>query len=287
LSERSNCGQPKRDNAAKGGDRGYDAAKRTKGRKRHIVVDVLGLILAVAVTGANVQDRDGGQLVLKGLKDRFPRLARVWADGVYAGRLEEWAEKTAQFVLDIVCKPRGQIGFSVLPWRWIVGTDNLATQQRSRATTRCGCCDAYDRGANLRMAGQLPSPRSGVRDQSTHERGLDQNRHDPPYGAKARLSILRQVLKGNEASLEGKLFHQSSDYLLVKRDRDNSIIAIPRTEVSLITAPLAIRISTHYPYTYQSFAINNSHAVTNIVNAKVDVFVPSRHPLCPIGWMPT
>lgn len=84
------------------------------------MVDVLGLILAVAVTGANVQDRDGGQLVLKGLKDRFPRLARVWADGVYAGRLVEWAEKTAQFVLDIVCKPRGQIGFSVLPWRWIV-----------------------------------------------------------------------------------------------------------------------------------------------------------------------
>jgi putative transposase len=120
LSERSNCGQPKRCNAAKGGDRGYDAAKHTKGRKRHIVVDVLGLILAVAVTGANVQDRDGGQLVLKGLKDRFPRLARVWADGVYAGRLVEWAEKTAQFVLDIVCKPKGQIGFSVLPWRWIV-----------------------------------------------------------------------------------------------------------------------------------------------------------------------
>ena len=54
---------------------------------------------------------------------------------------------------------------------------------------------ALDRGANLRMAGQLPSPRSGLRDQSTHERGLDQNRHDPPYGAKARLSILRQVLR--------------------------------------------------------------------------------------------
>src|SRR5580692_7800939 len=53
---------------------------------------------------------------------------------------------------------------------------------------------ALDRGANLRMAGQLPSPCSGLRDQSTHERGLDQNRHDPPYGAKARLSILRQLL---------------------------------------------------------------------------------------------
>src|ERR1700730_17706067 len=54
---------------------------------------------------------------------------------------------------------------------------------------------ALDRGANLRMAGQLPSPRSGLRDRSTHERGLDQNRHDPPYGAKARLSLLRQVLR--------------------------------------------------------------------------------------------
>jgi putative transposase len=84
------------------------------------VVDVLGLILAVAVTGANVQDRDGGQLVLSGLKDRFARMERVWADGAYAGQLVEWAEKAAQFVLDIVRKPKGQIGFSVLPWRWIV-----------------------------------------------------------------------------------------------------------------------------------------------------------------------
>ena len=84
------------------------------------MVDVLGLILAVAVTGANVQDRDGGQLVLSGLKDRFARMARVWADGAYAGQLVEWAEKTDEFVLDIVRKPKGQIGFSVLPWRWIV-----------------------------------------------------------------------------------------------------------------------------------------------------------------------
>jgi transposase len=84
------------------------------------VVDVLGLILAVAVTGANVQDRDGGQLVLSGLKDRFARMERVWADGAYAGQLVEWAEKAAQFVLDIVRKPKGHIGFSVLPWRWIV-----------------------------------------------------------------------------------------------------------------------------------------------------------------------
>ena len=87
-----------------------------------------------------MQDRDGGQLVLKGLKDRFPRLARVWADGVevYAGRLVDWAEKMAQFVLDIVCKPKGQIGFSVLPSRWIVERTFawLATTVASLGTTR-------------------------------------------------------------------------------------------------------------------------------------------------------
>src|SRR5208337_2276482 len=170
LSERSNCGQPKRGNAAKGGDRGYDAAKRTKGRKRHIVVDVLGLILAVAVTGANVQDRDGGQLVLKGLKDRFPRLAWVWADGVYAGRLVGMGGEDGS-----VCA-RYRLQTKGINWLFRFAV-------------------ALDRGANLRLAGQLPSPRSGLRDQSTHERGLDQNRHDPPYGAKARLSILRQVLR--------------------------------------------------------------------------------------------
>src|SRR6266404_7864832 len=82
---------------------------------------------AVAVTGANVQDRDGGQSVLKGLKDRFPRIARVWADGAYGGRLVEWAQKTAKFVLDIVCKPKGQIGFSVL-WTHVVS----ATTNRYR-----------------------------------------------------------------------------------------------------------------------------------------------------------
>ncbi len=86
---------------------GYDAGKHTEGRKRHIVADVLGLILAVAVTGANVQDRDGGQLVLSGLKDRFARMARVWADGAYAGQLVEWAEKTTEFVLDNPSQAKG------------------------------------------------------------------------------------------------------------------------------------------------------------------------------------
>ena len=137
------------------------------------MVDVLGLILAVAVTGANVQDRDGGQLVLSSLKDRFARMERVWADGAYAGQLVEWAEKAAQFVLDIVRKPKGQIGFSVLPWRWIV--------ERTFAWL-----------ANYRRLARdyEISPRTSE--------GLDQNRYDTPHGVKARLSILRQVLRSFE-----------------------------------------------------------------------------------------
>ena len=62
-----------------------------KGRKRHIVVDTLGLPLAVAVHPADIQDRDGARLVLARLLGRFPRLQLIWADGAYGGKLVEWA----------------------------------------------------------------------------------------------------------------------------------------------------------------------------------------------------
>ena len=64
-----------------------------KGRKRHIVVDTQGLLLAVAVHPANIQDRDGAKLVLQRLLGRFPRLERIWADGAYAGKLVQWAQR--------------------------------------------------------------------------------------------------------------------------------------------------------------------------------------------------
>src|SRR5512135_3589864 len=67
--------------------RGYDGGKKVNGRKRHIVVDTLGLLLAVLVTAASVQDRDGGARVLDRLRFRMPSVAVIWADGGYAGRL--------------------------------------------------------------------------------------------------------------------------------------------------------------------------------------------------------
>jgi len=65
------------------GERGYDAGKKIKGRKRHILVDVMGLLLMVVVHTADIQDRDGAKKVLNKAQGRFPRLRLIWADGGY------------------------------------------------------------------------------------------------------------------------------------------------------------------------------------------------------------
>jgi putative transposase len=83
-------------------------------------VDTLGLILRCTVHPANVQDRDGAALVLENLGSQFPRLRRVWADGGYAGQLQEKAKAWGKWVLDIVKRSDKAQGFEVLPHRWIV-----------------------------------------------------------------------------------------------------------------------------------------------------------------------
>ena len=90
------------------------------GRKRHLVVDTLGPLLAAAVHPADLQDRDGAKLVLGKLVGRFPRLALIWADGGYAGRLLVWALVVGGWVIELVKKPEGATAFAVLPKRWIV-----------------------------------------------------------------------------------------------------------------------------------------------------------------------
>lgn len=83
-------------------------------------MDTLGLILRCTVHPANVQDRDGAALVLENLGSQFPRLRRVWADGGYAGQLQEKAKAWGKWVLDIVKRSDKAQGFEVLPHRWIV-----------------------------------------------------------------------------------------------------------------------------------------------------------------------
>jgi putative transposase len=97
--------------------------KQVKGRKRHIFVDTLGLLLTVVVTAASVQDRDGAKLLLEVLRHQFSRLRLIWADGAYGGELLAWVwalRPWRKVRLEIVKRPKGVKGFQLLPWRWIV-----------------------------------------------------------------------------------------------------------------------------------------------------------------------
>lgn len=91
-----------------------------KGRKRHILVDTLGLLLAVIVHSANIQDRDGARYLLTYIADWLPRLEVVVADGGYAGRLVGWVQRTFGWTVLIVKRTPDMVGFEVLPVRWRV-----------------------------------------------------------------------------------------------------------------------------------------------------------------------
>jgi transposase len=102
------------------GSRGYDAGKKVNGRKRHLVVDTLGLLIVVLVTAASVQDRDGGIRVLDRAKMAMPSLVLVWADAAYSRRVQEFASRTLRILVQVVAKLVGQQGFVPLPRRWVV-----------------------------------------------------------------------------------------------------------------------------------------------------------------------
>jgi putative transposase len=95
-------------------ERGFDGAKLIKGRKRHLLVDTLGLLHGLLVHSAAVQDRTGGRLLLEQCRGRLPRLRRIWADGAYRGRLVRWARRAAKWMLEIVSRPAGSTGFVLL-----------------------------------------------------------------------------------------------------------------------------------------------------------------------------
>ena len=100
---------------------GYDAHKNVKGRKRHLLVDTLGLPLSIHVTPADVQDRVGAHLLLAGLGPLVPRLKKIWADGAYSGKeLAKWCEEQGGWELEVVERDKEAKGFEVLPKRWIV-----------------------------------------------------------------------------------------------------------------------------------------------------------------------
>ena len=104
-----------------GGIRGFDAGKKVMGRKRHIVVDTLGLMVGLVIHAADIQDRDGAPAVLKSILKRWPWLRHVFADGGYAGpKLRGALQKVGKFTLEIIKRSDSAKGFEVLPRRWVV-----------------------------------------------------------------------------------------------------------------------------------------------------------------------
>ena len=115
-----------------GPDRGYDGAKRVKGRKRHLLVDAMGLVLLACVHGADVQDRAGARLLVETARpDELPRMQVVWADQGYTGAFAAWLHGARGWRLDVVRHPERQLWrygleekprgvFRVLPRRWVV-----------------------------------------------------------------------------------------------------------------------------------------------------------------------
>lgn len=100
--------------------RGFDGGKKINGRKGHIAVDTLGLLLVVTVTAASVQDRDGAHRLLGLVRERFFTITVMWADGGYAGRLVVWARQVLHLAVTVVKRSDDTKGFVVLPRRWVV-----------------------------------------------------------------------------------------------------------------------------------------------------------------------
>jgi putative transposase len=103
------------------GIKGYDAGKQIQGRKRHLLVDTLGLIMVVVVTAASVQERDGAKLIFKAFTGSCKKLRRIWVDGGYSGpKLMNWVAERFHIVLQTILRSDDVKGFQLLPHRWVV-----------------------------------------------------------------------------------------------------------------------------------------------------------------------
>jgi putative transposase len=118
-----------------GGDRGYDGGKKVAGRKRHYLVDTEGHLLAVIVHAADVDDREGARWLFAYVTPQWPQLRKVWADQDYTGDLAAWLRQQYGIDLEIVVKAADQVGFTVLPRRWVVER-SIAWYGRSRRLSK-------------------------------------------------------------------------------------------------------------------------------------------------------
>ena len=146
-----------------GGARGYDAGKKIKGRKRHLLTDSNGLLVAATVHPADIQDRDGAVPLLASIRHRFPWLRHVFADGGYAGaKLQTSLSAIGRWTLEIV--------------------------KRSDVATASSCCPGGGSSSAARVAQPEPPPRQGLR---------DPGRRPPPHALLASVKLLlRRLARG-------------------------------------------------------------------------------------------
>jgi putative transposase len=111
--------------AVRGDERGYDGGKTIQGRKRHLLVDTQGLLLALLVHAANILDRDGAKRLLEPLVNRFPRLQLVWADGAYKGKLRDWIKEHLGWSVEIVQHPWAGISGVWAPKGAVIDWDKI------------------------------------------------------------------------------------------------------------------------------------------------------------------
>ena len=135
------------------------------GRKRHIVVDTTGLLLAVVVHAASIQDRDGAKLVLGRLLGRFPRLQIIWADAAYAGKLIAWAWATGGWLLQVVRPQSGQP-----PLR--------------------GAAPPVGGGAHTGLAEPVPTTQQRLRGTARNRRDLGSYSDGPPDAQKTQTNLI-------------------------------------------------------------------------------------------------
>jgi len=103
------------------GIKGFDAGKKIQGRKRHILVDTLGLIMVVVVTAASVQEREGAKLIFQQFTGSCKKIRRIWVDGGYRGvNMMEWVAQRFHIVLQTILRSDDTKGFKLLPRRWVV-----------------------------------------------------------------------------------------------------------------------------------------------------------------------
>ena len=151
-----------------GGIRGFDAGKKINGRKRHIVVDTLGLLVGLVVHAADIQDRDGAPAVLKSILKRWPWLRHVFADGGYAGpKLRGALQKIGSFTLEIVKRSDSSQGLR-------------------------GPAAPMGRGTDLRMARAMPEAGQGLRAIHRFRTGLGLHRTHPPAHPTARKGLKKR-----------------------------------------------------------------------------------------------